>query len=476
MSKPAHAKPTLTARRPTGRAKLAGGSLSPAVLKGMAHGDELADPERPGLRVRRVHDRRVFGYRYRNPVGALRQVEVGVLGPKTLAQLHVEWERLRDVVRGGGDPRAQKKADKETKVREAKAAVARVLTVGDIVDQYLQEGVEKSRKAKGAAETRRLLEQLIRFGTWTAAQRERDKTAGRRRKALPKGVRDVADVSALEFTRQQAHELLVAFGESAPRAAAMARQELRGAWRYAIAAGRLIGPSPFEKVPGAKLDEFGGRGLVNSSKRERALSAEEAGALLRWMAEPGTYSRTVRDALELVVRTGLRSGEVCAIHSRELVRRDGVLWLDIPAARMKAGAAHSVPLVGRAEQIVLARVPEKGGYLFAATSGDKAIEQKVLGVEVYACSGRSTAKAYAARKVCPVGDWTVHDLRRTARSLLAALGCPYEVGEAVLAHTLPGVHGVYNRHDYAAAKVEWLAKLGQHLDKLAAAKASLRAA
>lgn len=462
---------------PGGRAKLFGRSLSPADLKSMKHGAELADPEHPGLRVRRVHDQRVFFYRYRNATGALRQVEVGVLGAKTLTTIRAEWQTLRDLVRNGGDPRAQQKAAKEAAERDEKASKTKVLTVGAVVEQYLHESVEKARKAKGAAETRRMLEQLIRFGTWTTAQREKDRAVGRRRKALPKGVRDVADVPAVQFTRQQAHELLVAFGESAPRVAAMARQELRGAWRYAIGAGRLEGPSPFEKVPGAKLDDFGGRGLVNSSKRERVLAAEEAGALLRWMAEPGTYSRTVRDALELVLHTGLRSGEVCGIHSRELVRRDGVLWLDIPAERMKGKKPHAVPLVGRAEAIVVARMPAKAGYLFPnVNDAAKPIEQKVLGVEVYACSGRSKAKAYATRKVCPVADWAPHDLRRTARSLLAALGCPYEVGEAILAHVLPGVAAVYNRHDYAGEKVQWLTKLGSHLDQLAAAKAKLAAA
>ena len=53
-------------------------------------------------------------------------------------------------------------------------------------------------------------------------------------------------------------------------------------------------------------------------KRQRVLDAEEAGLLLRWMHEPSTYSRSVRDALEIALRTGLRSGEVCGIHTRRL--------------------------------------------------------------------------------------------------------------------------------------------------------------
>jgi hypothetical protein len=59
-------------------------------------------------------------------------------------------------------------------------------------------------------------------------------------------------------------------------------------------------------------------------------------------------------------------------------------------------------------------------FLFARRQreGDepRAIEQKVLGVEVYAHAGRSKAAAYARKRVCPVRDWAPHDLRRTARA------------------------------------------------------------
>jgi integrase len=284
---------------------------------------------------------------------------------------------------------------------------------------------------------------------------------------------DVADLPALEFTRDKAHDLLVEFGKTAPRSGGMARQELRAAWRHAIASGKLPGPSPFEKMAVGSKDTFGGGALVANSKRERHLAGDEVGALLRWMAEPRSYSRTVGDALELVLRTGLRSGEVCGIHTRELVRREGVLWLDIPAERMKGKRPHSTPLLGRAERIVLDRMPEGVGYLFPIKTGGRPIAQKVLGVEVYSHSGRSTATAYKSRRVCPVIDWAPHDLRRTARTLLADLGCPYEVAEAILAHTLPGVAGVYNRAQYDSAKIEWLNKLGDHIDSLVAAQANL---
>ncbi len=44
--------------------------------------------------------------------------------------------------------------------------------------------------------------------------------------------------------------------------------------------------------------------------------------------------------------------------------------------------------------------------------------------------------------------FTLHDLRRTARTQLAALGVRREVAERCLGHTLGGVEGTYDRHDY----------------------------
>ena len=459
-----------------GTAKLHGKALTLAILKAMQPGDELADPEHSGLRVRckavGTGKQQIFFYRYRNSAGALRQVEVGVLGPMPLTAIRDRWEKLKDEVRHGKDPREELKAAKALAANKHRAEKVRQLTVGDVINQYLAESVEPSRKAKGAAETRRLLDQLIRFASWVASQKARNTAAWQRRRGkLPADLADVADLPAVEFTRRRAHDLLLAFGTGAPRSAGMARQELRAAWDHAISADRLSGPNPFAKL--RTKDSFGGAALVASSKRERVLSKEEAGLLLRWMAEPRSYSRTVVDALELVLRTGLRSGEVVGIHTRELSRRDGVLWLNIPGGRMKGKEDHAVPLVGRAEQILLARMPEQPGYLFPNKTGSAPIEQKVLGVEVYACSGRSKAKAYAARRHCPVADWAPHDLRRTARTLLAELGCPYEVGESILAHALPGVAGIYNRARFEEAKVEWLTRLGEELDRLVGSRAWL---
>lgn len=53
---------------------------------------------------------------------------------------------------------------------------------------------------------------------------------------------------------------------------------------------------------------------------------------------------------------------------------------------------------------------------------------------------------------CSVKDWTLHDLRRTARSLLSRAGVVSDIAEICLGHVLTGVRGTYDRHEYHAEK------------------------
>jgi integrase len=47
-----------------------------------------------------------------------------------------------------------------------------------------------------------------------------------------------------------------------------------------------------------------------------------------------------------------------------------------------------------------------------------------------------------------IPHFTVHDLRRTCRTLLAKQGTPGHVAERCLNHKLKGVEGIYDQYDY----------------------------
>jgi integrase len=62
--------------------------------------------------------------------------------------------------------------------------------------------------------------------------------------------------------------------------------------------------------------------------------------------------------------------------------------------------------------------------------------------------------------------WVIHDLRRTARSLMSRAGVSSEIAERVLGHRIGGVEGVYDRHDYFEEKAVALGKLAALMEHI----------
>jgi integrase len=67
---------------------------------------------------------------------------------------------------------------------------------------------------------------------------------------------------------------------------------------------------------------------------------------------------------------------------------------------------------------------------------------------------------------CGVSGWRLHDLRRTARSLMSRAGIQSEIAERVLGHAIGGVEGIYNRHSYDAEKGDALRKLAALIERI----------
>jgi integrase len=62
--------------------------------------------------------------------------------------------------------------------------------------------------------------------------------------------------------------------------------------------------------------------------------------------------------------------------------------------------------------------------------------------------------------------WTIHDLRRSAATLMARAGVPAEGVERVLGHVIGGVAGIYNRHDYVPEKRDALLRLAAQIEMI----------
>jgi integrase len=66
----------------------------------------------------------------------------------------------------------------------------------------------------------------------------------------------------------------------------------------------------------------------------------------------------------------------------------------------------------------------------------------------------------------PLARWTLHDLRRTARSLMSDVGVPSDDAERVLGHKIKGVEGTYNRSKHIEQKRLALRKLAAEVGRI----------
>ena len=66
----------------------------------------------------------------------------------------------------------------------------------------------------------------------------------------------------------------------------------------------------------------------------------------------------------------------------------------------------------------------------------------------------------------PMPPWTVHDLRRTARSLLSRIGVNRDIAERVLGHQQQGVLAIYDRHKYEPEMADALSRLAGEIERI----------
>jgi integrase len=170
----------------------------------------------------------------------------------------------------------------------------------------------------------------------------------------------------------------------------------------------------------------------SENARERVLSDDELRKV--WSAAEASKG-LFGPFVQFLLLTASRRTEAATMARAELV---GDSWV-IPASRYKTGVEMVVPLTAAAVR-ALGRVPLIGNSPWVFTTD---------GARPF--SGYSKAKA-AFDKACGVTDWTLHDLRRTARSLMSRAGVNADVAERCLGHVIGGVRGVYDRHAYLDEK------------------------
>jgi integrase len=159
----------------------------------------------------------------------------------------------------------------------------------------------------------------------------------------------------------------------------------------------------------------------------------------------------------LFLMLGVRKSELCEAKWSEF-DMDSAVW-NLPKERIKTGAPISIPLPIQAIKLFQV-LKVRAGYSEYVFPPRRASGKLHMGSDTL---NRAITKLFgheAGRKVQPenrMGDlkhFSVHDLRRTFRSLAAMLRISGDVAERCLNHKLKGVEGIYNRHDYFEERKE----------------------
>lgn len=193
--------------------------------------------------------------------------------------------------------------------------------------------------------------------------------------------------------------------------------------------------------------------------RVRSLSTDELRTFLLACDGDG-LSRLVSAALRFILLTMARKNEAIKAPWAEF-NLDAAIW-EIPPERTKNKKPHMVPLTSQALSILNTLRPDQdaeepianySAWVFPGLAG-KPLADSTLN------------EALKNNKWFGIQRFSVHDLRRTASTIMHESGWNTDVIEKALNHTMTGVRGVYNRAEYLDQRREMLQAWADYLDAL----------
>lgn len=211
------------------------------------------------------------------------------------------------------------------------------------------------------------------------------------------------------------------------------------------------------------------RAKHQGAKRDRVLNDDELRAFRKACGEMGAFG----DLSMVLLHTAQRRDKVARMRHDEI--KDGV-W-HIPTQPREKSNAGALPL----PKIVLdliAKQPRVAGnpYVFIGSKRGRRPWPPRSDEKARRASGPPHFNSFSQRKaeldtklreqLPKMEPWILHDLRRTARSLMSSAGVRPDIAERVLGHAIPGVEGVYDRHHYTKEKGEALKQLAHAIDAI----------
>ena len=355
-----------------------------------------------------------IAWRYRYRIGGRQEkLTLGKYPALTLKNARKKRDEAAEAAAMGLSPAQQKQL--------AKVAGAAATTVAEFGERFFREIVAKDRQ------------------DLTSPRRYFDKSI------LPaigtKPVRDVTteDVRWIIWRKKD---------EGFDSAAGEIRGLLKRLFDYALTAG-LATTNPVLALPM--------RHVHKAKSRERALAPEEIRKFLKAAFE-SNIRRQFKIGLHLILLTMVRKSELLLARWEHLDFEQAE-W-HVPAEHSKTGKPHIVFLSRQSVALFRELQALAGG-------SDLVMPGRGSLTKPFAHNAINTALKTALQGQ-DIPAFTVHDLRRTASTLLHENGWPSDVVEKALNHTIGGVRGVYNRAEYGRQRRQMLQFWADYIEQLMA--------
>ena len=348
----------------------------------------------------------------------------------------------QEIARSGVHPvkeRERTKREQEAAAAAAKEAMHREIEhkFENVANRYLTEAPRPPRAGRRGygGEIRRMFESYL-------IPRWRDASIG-----------SISQHDVKRLIEEKAEKRERAFKGRTDGAAIQANRLLRAMgnfFRWCITQGIIdTDPSSGVESPGVE------------KARDRVLSDQE----LQWFWQAADDVKWPHGAIfKLLLLTAQRESEVAGMRWSE-IDLDQRLWM-IPAGRTKSKRAHIVHLSEPAARII-ERLPRVGLLVFPSRADTvlKSFSKAKERVETV----MTTLCAESGGN--PGGPWVLHDLRRTATTIMARNNIAPHVADKVLNHSvgtgaISGVAAVYNRYEYLPERKVALETLGRFIASL----------
>jgi integrase len=343
--------------------------------------------------------------------GVKRRVTIGTFPEFSLDQARTAARAIREVVARGEDP-------------AAKIEPVAVYTFNMLADTWLKRHAERNKAAASVYDDRLLLEKDVRPAIGAmAADAVKKSDVGR-----------ILDAIVERNSPIRAN-----------RALALIRSVFGWGMRRDLV---LMNPAVGIDMPS------------NEVSRDRVLSDTEVVAFWRGL-DSAPMSKGTRLAMKLSLATAQRIGQISLMGKRELdMSVSAPVWI-APGSHTKNGEPNRTPLSPLAVRLIeeALQLGSESAFVFPAPGGEAPMNPKA-----------ATRAMTRARKGFGIDHFTVHDLRRTAASNMAALGISPDTIARVLDHisvTRSSITmRVYVKHSFDAEKRRALETWAERLEAL----------